>query len=141
MRTCESGYICYHKYDKTVNAEICKDNPHSGHNGQSGTQINDLTNYLSSSMQCYLNGVQIDYVPKFLANGPSETTNAIQITVPDAAYLLLILLQLQGVTSYFDLHSSSISEYESEEIPKIHLTAEEPPWDPSRAKYSKERLE
>ena len=40
------------------------------------------------------------------------------------------------MTSYFDLYSPSVAEYEDEDIPKIHLTAEEPPWDPSTSEYS-----
>ena len=28
------------------------------------------------------------------------------------------------------------AEYENEDIPKIHLSAEEPPWDPSTVEYS-----
>ena len=40
------------------------------------------------------------------------------------------------MTSYFDVHSLGIAEYENEDIPKIHLTDEEPPWDPSTNEYS-----
>ena len=40
------------------------------------------------------------------------------------------------MTSYFDVHSPSIAEYENENIPKIHLTAEETPWNPSMNEYS-----
>ena len=35
------------------------------------------------------------------------------------------------------MHSPSIKEYENEDIPKIHLTVEEPSWDPSTSEYSK----
>ena len=35
------------------------------------------------------------------------------------------------MTSYFDVYTPSIAEYENEEIPKIHLTVQELPWDPS----------
>ena len=31
--------------------------------------------------------------------------------------------------------SPSIADHEDEDIPKINLTAEEPPWDPSTSKY------
>ena len=40
------------------------------------------------------------------------------------------------MTSYFDVYSPSVAEYEDEDIPKIHLTAEEPPWVPSMSEYS-----
>ena len=80
-------------------------------------------------MQCYLNCVHISEVPKFLAETPNETTHAIELVDPfDATHLLIIPLQLSGVISYFDVFSPSITDYEDEGIPKIHLTAEEPYW-------------
>ena len=87
-------------------------------------------------MQCHLNGVKISEVPKFLAETPSETTHAIELVdIFDAAHPLIIPLQLSGVTSYFDMYSTSVTEYENDDILKIHLTAEEPPWDPSIIEY------
>ena len=53
----------------------------------------------------------------------------------DAAHLLIILLQLSSVKSYFDVYSPSKAEYENKDTPKIHLTAEEPLWDPSTNEY------
>ena len=53
----------------------------------------------------------------------------------DAAQLLIILLQLSSVTSHFDVYSLSITEYENDDIPKIHLTVEESPWYPSANEY------
>ena len=81
--------------------------------------------------------MHISEVPKFSAESPSVTAHAIELTDPfDAAHLLTIPLQLSGVTSYFDVYSLSVAEYENEDIPKIHLTAEEPPWDPLTSEYS-----
>ena len=79
-------------------------------------------------MQCHLNGVHISDIPKFLAGTPSENTHAIELVNPfNATHLLIILLQLRGVTSYFDVFPPSIAKYEDEDILKIHLTVEEPP--------------
>ena len=76
-------------------------------------------------------------VPKFLAESPNVTIHAIELVDPlDAAHLLIILLQLSGVTSYFDVNSLNVSEYENEDIPKIHLTAKEFPWDSLTNEYS-----
>ena len=50
--------------------------------------------------------------------------------------MLIILHQLSSVTSYFDVHSPSITDYEDKDISKIHLAVEEPPWDPSTSVYS-----
>ena len=76
-------------------------------------------------MQCHLNGVHINEIPKFLAESPSETTHALELWDPfDLAQLLILLLQLRCVSSYFEVYSLSIAEYENDDIPKIHLTAE-----------------
>ena len=62
-------------------------------------------------MQNNLNGAKISKVHKFLADNPSETTYAIQVSDPlNAAHLLIIQLKLQGVRNYFDLQFLSIEE-------------------------------
>ena len=43
---------------------------------------------------------------------------------------------MNGVTSYFDMYSPSVTEYENDDIPKIRLTAEEPHWDLSMNEYA-----
>ena len=79
-------------------------------------------------------------VPKFLTDSPVLRTHVIQlIELFNVAHPLIIQQQLSGVTSYFDMPSLSIAGYENENIPKIHLTAEEPPWDPSKVKYPEHR--
>ena len=40
------------------------------------------------------------------------------------------------MTTYFDVYTPSIAEYDNDDITKIHHIAEEPPWDPSTNKYS-----
>ena len=94
--------------------------------------IDGLVNHILCPMQCHLNGVQISEVPKFLAENPSKTNHAIELV--DTFYAtqpLIIPLQLSWVTSFFDVYSLSVAKYENKDITKIHLTAEEPPLDPS----------
>ena len=99
--------------------------------------IDGPENHLLSPIQCHLNGVHISEVTKFLADSLSVATQTIQLTDPfNASYLPIIPFQLSNATSCFDVYSSSIAEYEDEEIPKIHLTAEEPSWDPSTNEHS-----
>ena len=50
--------------------------------------------------------------------------------------MLIIPFQLSGVTSYFDIYSPCVADYENKDIPKIYLTAAETPWDPLTAEYS-----
>ena len=72
--------------------------------------------------------VCISVVNKFLAETPSVTTHATElVNTFDAAHLLIILLWLIDVTSYFDVYSPSVAHYEIKDIPMIQLTAEEPP--------------
>ena len=95
-----------HRRAKTVDAAVGYQDPQ---NGQKVilmiTQticIDGLVKHLLCPMQCCLNGVRISEVPKFLAESPSETTHAIELVHPfDATHLLIILLQLSRVTSYF----------------------------------------
>ena len=99
--------------------------------------IDGLDNYLLCPMQCPLNCINISEFPQYLAEIPSETTHATELVNPlDAAHPLIIPLQLNSVASYFDAYSLSVTEYENEVIPIIHLIAKEPPWDPSASKYS-----
>ena len=99
--------------------------------------IDGIVNHLLCLMQCHLNGVQIIEVPKFLAKNLIEITHAIELVDPfHAVHPLIIPFQLSSVTSYFDVYSPSVAEYEDDNIPKIHLTAEEPPWDPLTNEYS-----
>ena len=53
----------------------------------------------------------------------------------------MILLQFSGVTSYFDVYSPSIADYEDEYIAKIHLTTEKYHWDPSTSEYSEREIQ
>ena len=103
--------------------------------------INGLVNHLLCLMQCHLNGVHISEVPKFLAENLSKNTYAIELAdLFDTAHLLIILLQLSRVTSYFDVLSPSVTGYENDDIPKIYLTAEEPPWDLSTSENSEREI-
>ena len=65
-----------HRSAKTVNAEVGYQNPQSGQKFilmmNQAICIDGLVNHLLCPMQCYLNGVQINEVPKFLAETPSE---------------------------------------------------------------------
>ena len=87
--------------------------------------INGLESHLLCPMQCQLNVVHVSEISKFLADSPSVTTHAIQLLDPlNAAHIIIILLQLGFVTSYFDVYYPSVAEYENDDIPKTYLTVE-----------------
>ena len=132
-----------HKSAKTVDTKVGYQDPQNGQKFilmiQQGICIDGLVNHLLCPMQCHLNGVQISEVLKFLAENLSETTHAIELVGPvNTAHPLIIPIQLNGVTSYFDVFSPSVAEYENDDVPKIHFTAVETPWDPSTSEYSEQ---
>ena len=75
--------------------------------------------------------------PKSLADSNCVATHAIPLLDPfNAAHPLIIPLLLSCVTSYFDVYSLNIAEHKNKDILKMHLTAEELPWDQSTEEYS-----
>ncbi len=87
-------------------------------------------------MQCCLNCVTVNDVPEFLLKNPTVNDNAVIILSNSNDSLLRIALQLQGIISYFPVRAATLSEYDSDVIPKFHLTAEAPIWDPGSSPYS-----
>lgn len=85
-----------------------------------------LRNHLLFLMQCQMNGVKINELPKFLAEAPDKTTHALQVVDPLSESPLYIPMSLFGVTSYFPVQKPTIEEWEDETYPQIGLTAEEP---------------
>ena len=84
-------------------------------------------------MQCCLNGVQINEIPKLLADSPSVTSHTIQVTdILDAAHPLVVSLQLQQATCILQ----SLQDMKS---PRFILL-QEPPWDPSTGEFQVEKL-
>jgi hypothetical protein len=78
-----------------------------------------------------MNGVAIHEVPKFLMMNPTTSTHSILVADPtDAAHPYTILLQLEGVVSYFEYALPTSAKYEDEDIPHLELTAAAPAWDP-----------
>ena len=88
-------------------------------------------------MQCHMNGVLFDKVPKFMAPIRTETTHAILLENSfDATNPIIIPMKLNGVTSYFEMRTPE--EYKDQNILKIELTAEAPPWDLSSPQFSRQ---
>jgi hypothetical protein len=82
-------------------------------------------------MQCRINVVKINKVPKFLTHNPTTLTHSIQIANPtDAVHPYTIPLQLEGIVSYFEYAVPTSAEFEDPEIPHLELTAESPAWNP-----------
>ena len=141
VNVCSSKSKDDHRSAKRVDATVGYQNLQIGQKFifmiNKAIHIDGLVNYLLCPMQCHLNGVKISEVPKFLAKNESDTTHAIELVDPfDTTHSSMIQPCFSGVTNYFDVYSPSIAEYEDEDIPKIHLTVEEPLWDPLMSEYS-----
>ena len=93
-------------------------------------EVPHLQNHLLCPMQCRMNGVKINELPKFLAETPDKTTHALQVVDPLSESPLYIPMSLFGITSYFPVQKPTIEEWEDKTCPQIELTAEEPCWDP-----------
>ena len=100
-------------------------------------EVPHLQHHLLCPMQCRMNGVKLNELPKFLADDPDESTHALQVGDPlDSGHPLTIPLSLKGVTSYFRVRKPTIQEWEDEDsYPRIELTAEEPVWDPGDSEF------
>jgi hypothetical protein len=78
-----------------------------------------------------MNGVVIREVPKFLTTNPTASTHSILIADPtNDVHPYTILLQLEGVVSYFENSLPTAAEFEDVGIPHLELTAASPAWDP-----------
>jgi len=78
-----------------------------------------------------MNGVAIHEVLKFLTTNPTASTHSILIANPtDDVHPYTILLQLEGVVSYFEYSLPTSAEFEDDDIPHLELTAVTLAWDP-----------
>jgi hypothetical protein len=89
--------------------------------------IDIMDNDLLCPMQCRLNGVSINGIPKFLVDNPTNVTHQEQ---NNDAHPTIIPLALDGVTSYFLVTKPTQEEVEDKSILRLDLTAENPPWNP-----------
>ena len=94
----------------TVNAAIAHSEPETGKVVillvNQAIEMKGFNHHLLCLMQCCMNGVLIDEVPKFLTPLPSKITNAIQLeNLFYATDLIFIPLKLNGVTSYFEVRT------------------------------------
>ena len=78
-------------------------------------EMNCLNHHITCLMQCFMNGVLINEVSKFLAPVSDEMMHAIQLVNPfDAIHPIIIPIQFHGVTSY--MRNPTWEEYKDESI-------------------------
>jgi len=90
-------------------------------------------------MQCRVNDVIVNDLPKFLASDPTDQTHALTIKDPDNPLQLVILpLNLRGVASLLYVRPVTIDEFNSLDHPRLHLTSETLTWDPSTTLFEEQ---
>ena len=95
--------------------------------------IDTMDNNLLCPMQCRLNGVTVNEIPKFLVDNPTNVTHSLVFPMQeqdDDAHPTIIPLALDGVTSYFLVTKPTQEDVEDESMLHLDLTAENPPWNP-----------
>ncbi len=101
--------------------------------------IPHLDHHLLCPMQCRVNDVIINNLPKFLAADPTDQTHALTLTNPNNPLQLVILpLILKGVTLVLNVRSKTINEFNSHDHMRLHLTSETLTWDPMTDLYEKQ---
>jgi hypothetical protein len=101
--------------------------------------IPHLDHHLLCPMQCRVNDVIINNLPKFLAADPTDQTHALTLTDPDNPLQPVILpLILKRVTLLLNVRSTTINEFNSHDHMRLHLTSETLTWDPMTDLYEKQ---
>jgi hypothetical protein len=101
--------------------------------------IPHLDHHLLCPMQCCVNDVTINNLPKFLAADPTDQMHALTLTNPNNPLQPVILpLILRQVTLLFNVRSTTINEFNSHDHVRLHLTSETLSWDPTTNLYEKQ---
>jgi hypothetical protein len=87
--------------------------------------IPHLDHHLLYPMQCRVNDVIINNLPKFLAANSTDQTHALTINDPDNPLQLVIFpLTLRGVTLLLNVRTMTIDEFNSQDYQQLHLTSD-----------------
>ncbi len=98
-----------------------------------------LDHHLLCPMQCRVNDVTVNSLPKFLAANPTDQMHALTINDPYNPLQPVILpLTLRGVTSLLNVRTVTINDFNSQDYPRLHLTSETLTWDPMTNLYEQQ---
>jgi hypothetical protein len=101
--------------------------------------ISHLDHHLLCPMQCRVNVVIVNDLPKFLATDPTDHMHALTLTDPNNPLQPAILPStLRGVTLVLNVRSTTIDEFNSHDHSRLHLTSETLTWEPTTDLYEKQ---
>jgi hypothetical protein len=128
---------------RTVSGVVAYDDPQTGRMLHliinQAIHILHLDHHLLCPMQCCVNDVIVNNLPKFLATDPTDQTHALTLTDPDNPLQPVILpLILRGVTSLLNVRSTNIDEFNSHDYLRLHLNSETLTWDPTTDLYEQQ---
>jgi hypothetical protein len=84
-----------------------------------------LDHHLLCPMQCHVNDVTVNNVPKFLTCFPSDNMHPLIVQIPDNdSTTLSFPLHLQGVTLYLPVRKPTAAKWETGDIVRINMMAE-----------------
>jgi hypothetical protein len=87
-------------------------------------------------MQCCVNDVTVNNLPKFLAANPTDQTHELTKSDPNNPLQPVILpLTLRGVTPLLNVRTVTINEINSQHYPSLHLTSDTLTWHPTTNLY------
>jgi hypothetical protein len=114
---------------QTVSGALAFDHPMTGQTYllvfHQAISMPQLDHHLLCPMQCRVNDVIVNDVPKFLTLNPTDNTHAIVVQDPDdPAQHFCFPLNIQGVTSYLTVRKPTLAEWDSGDILHINMTAE-----------------
>ena len=90
-------------------------------------------------MQCQVNGVIVNDMPKFLTSDPTDHMHALTINDPSHPTQMVILpLALQGVTSLLNVRGIMLDKWNSDAFKGLHLTSDTLTWDPMTTLYEEQ---
>jgi hypothetical protein len=101
--------------------------------------IPHLDHHLLCPMQCQVNDVIVNNMPKFWASDPTDHTHA--LTIIDShqpAQMVILPLALRGVTLLLNVRGITLDEWNNDAFKWLHLTSETFTWDPMISLYEEQ---
>jgi hypothetical protein len=128
---------------QTVSGIVAYDDPQTGRTLyliiNQDIHLPHLDHHLLCPMQCCVNDMTVNNLPKFLAADPTDQMHALTWTNPDNPLQPVIRpLILRGVMLLLNVRSVTMDEFNSHDYLRLHLTSETLTWDPTTDLYEKQ---